>query len=81
MPGPNPGLVLPALPSGENHSTVADVYSNIAMVHDTMGNKDKALEADEMALSRYKLTLGNRHPKVAMIYNNLAGGLADIGMY
>jgi len=51
------------------------------MVHDTMGNKDKALEADEMALSRYKLTLGNRHPKVAMIYNNLAGGLADIGMY
>jgi tetratricopeptide (TPR) repeat protein len=56
---------------GENHPDVATSYYNIAIVYNSKGDYDNALDYFNKALTIYKSALGDSHPDVADTRNNV----------
>ena len=57
---------------GEDHADVATSYSNLATVHNRLGEYNQAKELHEKALMIFKKIFGEDHAHVATSYNNLA---------
>jgi tetratricopeptide (TPR) repeat protein len=62
---------------GEEHSDVANAYSNMAVVLRSQGKLDDAMELYRKALEIKKKTLGEDHSSVAETYNNMGLVLLD----
>ena len=66
---------------GEEHSSVATSYNNLAKVYYRIGEYNQAKELYEKALMIRKKIFGEEHSSVATSYNNLAGVYECIGEY
>jgi tetratricopeptide (TPR) repeat protein/CHAT domain-containing protein len=66
---------------GLEHSKVARSLINLAQLYSEMGQYEKALPLQELAVSVYKKGLGEEHPEVARSLNNLALLYFKMGQY
>ena len=66
---------------GEQHTSIATSYNNLATVHFNVGEYSQAKELFEKALVIQKNTYGEEHALVATSYNNLGLMHDSIGKY
>jgi tetratricopeptide (TPR) repeat protein len=64
---------------GEDHSSVASTYNNMANVLRSQGKLEDVMELYGKALEIFKKTLGEDHLSVANTYTNMANGLPNGG--
>lgn len=57
---------------GREHVDVAHALNNLGLLHNSLGDKDRAESLYMRALQIFEKTLGPQHPNVAEIKNNLA---------
>ena len=57
---------------GEDHTSVANTYNNMAFVYDTQGKLDEKMKLYSKSLEIKKKNLGENHTSVANTYNNMA---------
>lgn len=66
---------------GTDHQDTAFIYSNIALIHKTLGNYSKALQWYHKALIIDEKVLGDSHPQTISLRNNIARVFEGLGDY
>ena len=66
---------------GQEHVDVAHALNNLGLLHNSLGNRERAEALYGRALQIFEKTLGPQHPNVAEIKNNLANLYLSRGEY